>query len=142
VVKARVILFETSNRKFIAVSQSSSKPQLDKRLQTRLVSPELIDYIAEKIVREINPRQIVLFGSYARGQATAASDVDLFIVQDGPTSNREVRRQIDLLLCGRYFGLDLIVRTPEDVARNLADGNPFYTRHVFGEGKLLYERPT
>ena len=66
---------------------------------------------------------------------------DLFIIQDSKTSNREVRRRIETLLWGRRFSMDLIVRKPEEVARNVADGNPFYTRHILTEGQVLYERP-
>lgn len=115
--------------------------QWDTRLQTSQITPELVAYIVEKIVRSIAPQRIILFGSRARGEATGTSDLDLFIVQDSHTSNREVRRQIESLLWGRRFGVDLIVRRPEEVAHNVADGNPFYTRHILGEGKVLYERP-
>ena len=115
--------------------------QRDARLQTRQVTPELIAYIVEKVVRNVAPQRIILFGSRARGEATDASDLDLFIVQDSPASNRETRRRIESLLWGRRFGVDLIVRRPEEVARNVSDGNPFYTRHILGEGKILYERP-
>jgi len=115
--------------------------QRDTRLQTRQLTPELIAYIVEKIAHEVSPRQIVLFGSRARGEATDSSDLDLFIIQDSKTSNREVRRRIETLLWGRRFSVDLIVRKPEEVARNVADGNPFYTRHILAEGRVLYERP-
>ncbi|MBM3236262.1 hypothetical protein FJZ31_08185 [Candidatus Poribacteria bacterium] len=40
---------------------------IDKRLNTEKITPELINYIVEKIVREIQPEKIILFGSYARG---------------------------------------------------------------------------
>lgn len=40
---------------------------VDERLNTEKITPELIDYIVEKIVREIRPEKIILFGSYARG---------------------------------------------------------------------------
>jgi UTP:GlnB (protein PII) uridylyltransferase len=69
------------------------------------------------------------------------SDLDLFIIQDSQVPNRQVRRRIEYLLWGRKFGVDLIVRRPEEVARNVADGNPFYTRHILKEGRVLYERP-
>ena len=62
------------------------------------------------------------------------------MVNDGPLSNRQLRRVIERVLAGRQFGVDLVVRRPEDVARNLADGNPLYTRHIFGEGRIVYER--
>jgi len=116
--------------------------KMDRRLHTDRVTPVLLNYIVEKIVREIEPKQIILFGSRARGDALDSSDVDLFIVQDHELSNRQVRRKIEYLLWGRLFGVDLIVRRPEDVERNLADHNPFYTQHIYSEGQVLYERPT
>jgi hypothetical protein len=61
-------------------------------------------------------------------------------VHNGVLSNRELRRQLELLPGERWFELDLIVRRPEDVALNLADYNPFYTHHIFGAGQMLYDR--
>ena len=113
---------------------------IDRHLQTKRVTPTLLEYIVNKIVREIEPKQIILFGSRARGDALDSSDIDLFIVQDQELSNRRVRRKIEHLLWGHLFGVDLIVRRPEDVERNLADHNPFYTQHIFSEGRILYER--
>jgi predicted nucleotidyltransferase len=112
----------------------------DPRLQTKQVTPELITYIVEKIVQGVAPQRIILFGSHARGEAASTSDLDLFIVQDSTMSNREMRRQIEFLLWGRRFGVDLIVRRPEEVEKNVADGNPFYTRHILREGRVLYEQ--
>jgi predicted nucleotidyltransferase len=112
----------------------------DERLNTRQVTPELIAYIVEKIVREIDPQKIILFGSRARGEARDDSDLDLFVIQDSQTANRQVRRRIEHLLWGREFSVDLIVRTSEEVARNVADHNPFYTKHLLKEGRVLYER--
>ena len=128
----------------MVVSQSISQeamPQYDSRLQTRHVTPDLVAYIVEKIVRAIAPRQIILFGSRSRGQETESSDIDLLVIQDSGRSNRQVRRQIEYLLWGRRFAVDLIVATPEQVERNVADGNPFYTRHILSEGKVLYDCP-
>lgn len=112
----------------------------DSKLDTRIITPEIIAYIVEKITREISPKQIILFGSRAHGNARENSDLDLFVVQDSKISNREIRRRIERLLRGRGFGVDLIVRTPQEVESNLADNNPFYTRHIFREGRILYER--
>ncbi|MGD2157344.1 MAG: nucleotidyltransferase domain-containing protein [Anaerolineales bacterium] len=121
-------------------ANKAAKIEIDHRLQTERITPALLNYIVEKIVREIEPKQIILFGSRARGDDVASSDIDLFIVQDRELSNRQVRRKIEHLLWGRLFGVDLIVRRPEDVERNLADRNPFYTQHIYSEGQILYER--
>lgn len=125
------------------VSRSKTPTALsarDARLDTRDITPDLVAYIVEKIVRAIDPQRIILFGSRSRGQETEGSDLDLLIVQDSGRSSRQVRREIEQLLWGRRFAVDLIVATPEQVERNVADGNPFYTRHILGEGKVLYDR--
>jgi len=125
-----------------ALQGSVNSSRADIRLQTAQITPELIAYIVAKIVQEIAPQQIILFGSYARHEATEQSDLDLLIVHDSADSNRAVRRHIDTLLWGRQFGIDLIVRKPAEIRENLADGNPFYTHHIFKDGQVLYERPT
>lgn len=114
--------------------------QDDPQLRTSHITPAIIQYVADKIARAVNPQKIILFGSWARGEMTESSDVDLFVVHDSGLSNREMYRRIARLLWGRLFGVDLIVRNPQDVALNLADNNPFYTHHLFRDGKVLYER--
>ena len=112
----------------------------DQKLQTETVTPELIDYIVRKIVTAGSPLKIILFGSQASGQETDESDLDLLIIHNSPTSNRKVRQQIDKLLWGRRFGVDLVVRRPEQVVQNMEDNNPFYTQNILTEGVVLYER--
>jgi predicted nucleotidyltransferase len=114
--------------------------QPDSRLATRCITPDLIDYVVEKIVLAVSPRKIILFGSRGRGQETESSDLDLLVIQDSGRPNRQVRREIELLLWGRRFAVDLLVATPDQVERNVADGNPFYARHILAEGKVLYDR--
>ncbi len=109
-------------------------------LRVTRVTPDIIDYLRRQIIEAVQPRQIVLFGSQARGDAQPDSDIDLLIVHDRPETDREIRRRLDRLFLNRRFGLDLLVRTQQEVARNLADGNPFYTEHIYDQGRILYER--
>jgi predicted nucleotidyltransferase len=112
----------------------------DPKLKTSSLTEDLINYIKNKIVSSIQPEKIILFGSYARGDSDQDSDLDLLVIKDSQQKNREIRREIDSLLTGRRFGIDVIVRSPEEVEENLKDGNPFYLNHIFKEGKVLYER--
>lgn len=114
--------------------------QPDPRLATRCITDDLIAYVVDKIVSAVSPCKIILFGSRSRGQETEASDLDLLVIDDSGRPSRQVRRELELLLWGRRFAVDLLVATPEQVERNVADGNPFYTRHILAEGKVLYER--
>jgi len=71
---------------------------IDQKLSIEKITPELIDYIVEKIVREIQPEKVILFGSYARGDFHKDSDLDLFIIKDSKESSRMIRRKVDALL--------------------------------------------
>lgn len=112
----------------------------DQRLSTEKVTSELIDYVVEKIVSAIQPEKIILFGSYARGDFSRDSDLDLFIIKDGEESSRMMRRKVDALLRGRRFAVDLLVRKPKEVEWNFRAKNPFYLYHIFKDGKVLYEK--
>ena len=113
---------------------------IDEKLSTEKITPELINYVVEKIVKEIQPEKIILFGSYARGDFRQGSDLDLFIIKDGKESSRMMRRKVDDLLWGRRFSVDLILRKSEEVKWNFRAKNPFYLYHIFKEGKVLYEK--
>jgi predicted nucleotidyltransferase len=114
---------------------------IDQKLNTEKITPELIKYIIEKIVREIQPEKIVLFGSYARGDYKYSSDLDLLIVKDDDKeSSRTIRRKVDALLRGRKFAVDLLVRKTEEIDWNIRAQNPFYLYHILRDGKVLYEK--
>jgi predicted nucleotidyltransferase len=120
--------------------QGSVRMKIDPKLQTEKITPELIDYIVERIVREIQPEKIILYGSYARGDYHKDSDLDLFIIKDSEEPSRMVRRKVDELLRGRRFPVDIRVRKPAEVEWNFRAKNPFYIYHIFGQGKVLYEK--
>ena len=100
------------------------------------VKRQEIRRVCMQIARLFNPQRIVLFGSYAYGRPTTDSDVDLLVVMPfegkGFRKASEIRSRIDA-----DFPLDLVVRTPKEVKRRLADGD-FFLREVTERGKLLY----
>lgn len=113
---------------------------LDEKLNTEKITEELINYIVKKIIREIQPEKIILFGSYARGEFSEDSDLDIFIIKDSKESSQAIRRKVESLLWGRRFPMDLIVRKPEEVEWNFRVKNPFYLEHIFKDGKVVYEK--
>ena len=92
-----------------------------------------------RLAREFRPQRIVLFGSHARGQARKNSDVDLLVVL--PFRGRSARKSADIQMRLRpTFPLDLLVRTPAQIRRRLAQGDSFL-REVMEKGRILHEAP-
>ncbi len=103
-----------------------------------MVAVQQIQAYANEVAREFKPERIVLFGSYGRRTATADSDVDLLVVMRHQKRNVAQALEIDCRI-HRAFPLDLIVRTPTEVCRRLAQRDVFLTT-IFNEGQTLYER--
>jgi len=102
-----------------------------------MVTMRQIRQVGRRIAREFRPQRVVLFGSRARGAATADSDVDLLIVM--PFEGKPVSKSVEIRLKIRPpFPTDLLVRTPEMVRRRLAMGDDFI-RDILEHGKVLYE---
>jgi predicted nucleotidyltransferase len=66
-----------------------------------------------------------VFGSHARGTASAESDIDVIVV--APTDRPFVDRFRDYLpaIANAGVGVDLLVYTPEEFARLQAEERPF-----------------
>ena len=97
--------------------------------------PEVVDRIAHKF----HPVQIILFGSWARGDAREDSDVDLLVVLPRVEHKRQAAIEILRALNGLPISKDVIVSTPEEIkARGKVVGN--ILRPALEEGKVIYEQ--
>ncbi len=95
--------------------------------------------LCEKIALEFRPEKIILFGSHAYGRPQWDSDVDLLVIM--PFNGRHTRKAIEILnRVNPATGLDLLVRTPQEVAKRLAMGD-FFMREIIERGKVMYEAP-
>jgi predicted nucleotidyltransferase len=95
-----------------------------------------ISRFARKIAERFHPEKIILFGSYAYGKPHEESDVDLLVIM--PTYdviNQSIRISMAF---ERPFSLDLIVRTPKQIAIGLKDDD-WFVRDIMEKGKVLYE---
>ena len=83
-----------------------------------VLSDELIDRISEAL-KPVHPDKVILFGSYACGQPTRDSDIDLIVVlgnagvpktyHDRKMNRLRVRRALDAL--NRDYAFDVLVYT-------------------------------
>jgi predicted nucleotidyltransferase len=84
-----------------------------------------------------HPQRVILFGSTARGDTDAASDLDVLVVKD--TEEPFVHRLETMAeLCPPGIHADILVYTPEEITLMVADKNPFILR-ALAEGKVVYE---
>ena len=103
-----------------------------------MVEMKEIRAVARRIAQEFRPHKIILFGSYARGEATPDSDVDLLVVLHFRVTS--FRKSLEILnALDIRFPVDLLARTPTDVRVRYKELDPLI-RDAIDEGKVLYDR--
>ncbi len=122
----------------MATSRQPEFPFPPKRVYTGADIPmRVIRRYARAIAERFDPDKIILFGSYAYGTPHEGSDVDLLVIM--PCRNElDMGVRIRLALTAP-FPMDLIVRTPKEMAWRLAERESF-TTEITSKGKVLYEK--
>jgi uncharacterized protein len=88
------------------------------------------------VVEAAEPQQIILFGSAARGEMRANSDVDLLVVKAG-VHRRDLAKKIYRNMIGVGQAVDVIVVTPEDLVR-YRDVHSLIIGPALRDGKVVY----
>jgi predicted nucleotidyltransferase len=103
------------------------------------VTEALLQDITRRIVHRFNPEKVILFGSRASGTAQADSDVDLLVIME--TNDPPIQRAIEVKRAcrPRFVAMDVLVKTPEEVASRLRQGS-FFLRQILEQGRVLYAR--
>jgi predicted nucleotidyltransferase len=101
---------------------------------------ETLPAALQNLIEQVQPEKIILFGSYASGNPTPDSDVDLLVIVRGKEgeSRRERYLRVALALRPRWFPADIIVHTPEEIEERLT--HSFFLREILARGKVIYER--
>jgi len=104
----------------------------------------MLSQITRIIVDVAKPERIILFGSYARGDATATSDLDLLVVESEPFGSQRSRRaellRLWLALAPFRIAKDILLYSTEEVEQ-WQDSVNHVVAQALREGSLLYERP-
>jgi predicted nucleotidyltransferase len=95
--------------------------------------------MADIIAERFRPERIILFGSHARGDAAADSDVDLLVVMDTDAPITKRALPIRKALWDFPMPKDILVRTPREFEEAKSR---FWTvtSPAAREGRVLYER--
>ena len=99
-----------------------------------------IPEITRRIVETSHPDKIILFGSYARDDFSADSDLDLLVIVPGVKHLRKESIRLRRALRGLLAPVDIVIATPEQIKRH-GNTNGLVYRSALREGKVLYERP-
>jgi uncharacterized protein len=106
-----------------------------------LIDQSMIDAIVQEIVKHSSPQQVFLFGSYATGQSTPDSDLDLLVVMETDLPKPKRATPLRLLFRPVPCSMDILVYTPEEVACWNGTVNHIITT-AFQTGKRLYDQST
>jgi len=95
-------------------------------------------------LKPLNPYKIILFGSYAYGNPTKDSDIDLYVVTNDEFMPRSWREKMQIKL--RYakvlgdlrerLDIDIIVHTKK-MHEKFVNSNSLFSRKVLQDGKVL-----
>ena len=76
-----------------------------------------IKKVATRLGTATNANQVILFGSYARGDAKPDSDVDFLIIADSDLPRFKKSRELYNLFRPYPFGMDIICYTPQEIEK-------------------------
>ena len=102
---------------------------------------KLLEEIKRRILSVSSPERIVLFGSYAREQQHADSDVDLLVIEKDVKAPRAESVRIRRALRGLMVPIDVLAATPEQVERH-RDSPGLVYGPALREGRVIYDRAT
>jgi len=104
------------------------------------ISQMLLVEVVNRIRAAGNPLKVVLFGSQARGDTHAQSDLDLLVVEESDLPRYKRSPRYYKALMGVFPTKDITVWTTTEIQEWAAVPNAFITT-ALREGKVLYEKP-
>jgi predicted nucleotidyltransferase len=98
-----------------------------------------IKEVKDRLVREFNPEKIYIFGSYAWGNPTEDSDLDIMIITKKCEDKIKAMRKGIKSLRGIGIPKDIIVEGENEFMENAKDSYRI-ENEVKSRGYLLYEK--
>jgi len=92
----------------------------------------------DRLVTGFHPLRIIMFGSYARGDACEDSDLDLLVVLPSMANKREAAIAMRNALGGILADIEVIPTDPTEIERR-GDLPGDVLRSALREGKVVYE---
>lgn len=99
----------------------------------------ILQEITKRIIEEVDPDKVILFGSRSSKSHRNTSDYDICVLKRGMDHKRKIRKKIYSKLFGVGASVDILLETPEkfDV---LKTKSYLIFAEVEKNGLLIYER--
>ena len=103
------------------------------------ITPEKVQMVVQRLIEVANPKKIVLFGSYVRGEATRDSDLDVLVVTSHEVeSPRRESVRLRNFLTDINMPMDIVV-VPFSRFEALREKLGLIYREADRHGKVVYE---
>jgi uncharacterized protein len=108
--------------------------------QSKSVPPMNFEDVVNRMATALNPEQIILFGSRARGDHRIDSDYDvLIVVPDTTESTLKLAGDALIAARGKRFGMDVMVYTHSEFENSLRERHDV-VYHAMKDGQVVYEK--
>jgi len=110
-------------------------------LESLSPTQEKVDLAVKTAVETVQPSRVIIFGSWARGQAKWDSDVDLAVVLPDSAESvlAEIRQRLRRELSEVPMTIDLVLATEGHLAQFRESVNSIYY-NIVKDGKVAYEQ--
>ncbi|MBF0603916.1 MAG: nucleotidyltransferase domain-containing protein [Nitrospirae bacterium] len=106
-----------------------------------MISEHTLCEAVNRLVSVANPVKVILFGSYATGEATEDSDLDLMVIEPEAGITGQARFILRDAVGDIGTGVDVLVFSEKEAnQRGQVPGTVIYW--ALKEGKVMYEAPT
>jgi uncharacterized protein len=114
--------------------------QVRAALEALSPTSEKVDLAVRTAVEVAKPSRVILFGSWARGEAKWDSDLDMAVLMPDSSLDRlgEVHRGIRRMLGKIPMSIDLVVTTEGTAEQFRGSINSIYHR-ILTQGQVVYE---
>ena len=103
-----------------------------------MLSQKTIQQAVKRIVQTAQPNKVILFGSYARGDSTPDSDLDLMVILPGQPDKVAEMIRLRQTIGAVGTGVDVLVFSEDEAQRRgQVPGTVIYWANK--EGRILYD---
>ena len=124
------------------IQPQSKSTRLSTLIDNPHSNPSAVSWIqvaVGRIAENFFPEKIILFGSYARGEATQHSDIDLLVVLSEVANKHEKAVEIRRIWSDFPVSKDIVITTPQEIDE-YGQMVGRVLQPALREGKVLYER--